>query len=79
MSEAFADPQVQARGCVVEMPHAASALGVKVVANPVRLSETPADYRLPPPMLGQHTDEILRERLGLDADAVAALRSKGVI
>jgi crotonobetainyl-CoA:carnitine CoA-transferase CaiB-like acyl-CoA transferase len=79
LSEVFDDPHVQARGVLVEMPHAASADGVKVVANPVRLSATPPDYRLPPPVLGQHTEEILARRLGLDAAAIAKLREKGVV
>ena len=80
LSEVFADPQVQARGCVVELPHAAAeGATVKVVANPVRLSETPVDYRTAPPLLGQHTAEILGELLGLDAEAIAALRAKGVV
>ena len=77
LSEVFADPQVIARGAVVEMRHA-SGVDVKVIANPVRLSETPADYRLPPPTLGQHTDEVLGG-LGLSADELAALRGKGII
>ena len=79
LSEVFADPQVQARGVVVTMPHAASPDGVQVLANPVRLSETPADYRLPPPLLGQHTDEVLSERLGLEPEAIEGLRARGVI
>lgn len=77
--EAFADPQVVARAAVVHMPHPASPDGIDVIANPVRLSETPPDYRLPPPMLGQHTDEILSERLGIDDARLAALRKAGVI
>jgi crotonobetainyl-CoA:carnitine CoA-transferase CaiB-like acyl-CoA transferase len=77
LSEVFADPQVVARGAVVEMRHASGA-DVKVIANPVRLSETPADYRLAPPTLGQHTDEVLGG-LGLSGDELAALRSKGII
>jgi crotonobetainyl-CoA:carnitine CoA-transferase CaiB-like acyl-CoA transferase len=77
--EAFADPQVVARGAVVHMPHPSTPDGVDVIANPVRLSETPADYRLPPPLLGQHTDEILSERLGFDDAKLAALRKNGVI
>jgi crotonobetainyl-CoA:carnitine CoA-transferase CaiB-like acyl-CoA transferase len=77
--EAFDDPQIKARNAVVRMPHPATADGVDVIANPVRLSETPADYRLPPPLLGQHTDEILSERLGLDEAKLAALRESGVI
>ncbi len=47
LEQVFADPQVQARGVVVEMPHAATPDGVQVIANPVRLSETPASYRCP--------------------------------
>lgn len=79
LREVFADPHVQARGMVMRMPHAATPEGVQVIANPVRLSETPADYRLPPPVLGQHTDEVLRDRLGLDAAKLEGLRGKGVI
>ena len=79
LSQVFADPQVQARGMVVRMSHAATPEGVDLIANPVRLSETPADYRLPPPMLGEHTDSVLSERLGLDAAALAGLRERGVI
>lgn len=79
LREVFADPHVQARGMVMRMPHAATPEGVQVIANPVRLSETPADYRLPPPVLGQHTDEVLRDRLGLDPAKLEELRGKGVI
>jgi crotonobetainyl-CoA:carnitine CoA-transferase CaiB-like acyl-CoA transferase len=78
LSEVFADPQVQARETVVEMAGAGGRL-VKVIANPVRLSATPADYRIAPPLLGQHTDLVLSERLGLDEAALARLRERGVI
>jgi crotonobetainyl-CoA:carnitine CoA-transferase CaiB-like acyl-CoA transferase len=78
LSEVFADPHVIAREMVQEMPHG-SGHTVKVIANPVRLSETPPDYRLPPPLLGEHTDAVLSERLGLDTAALAALRAKGII
>ena len=79
LRDVFADPQSRARGVIVHMPHAATANGVDVIANPVRLSETPPDYRLPPPLLGQHTDEVLSERLGFDDMKLAALRENGVI
>jgi crotonobetainyl-CoA:carnitine CoA-transferase CaiB-like acyl-CoA transferase len=79
LRDVFADPQARARGVIVHMPHAATAKGVDVLANPVRLSETPPDYRLPPPLLGQHTDEVLSERLGFDDAKLAALRENGVI
>ena len=78
LSEVFADPHVVARETVKEMTHG-SGQSVKVIANPVRLSETPADYRIAPPLLGEHTDAVLGERLGLDQAALAALREKGVI
>ena len=78
LSEVFADPQVLARGMVREMAHS-TGVPVKVIANPVRLSATPANYRLAPPLLGEHTEEILTDRLGLDAAAIAALRAKAVI
>ena len=78
LSEVFADPQVQAREVVREMAHGSGAT-VKVIANPVRLSETPPEYRTPPPMLGEHTDEVLRGRLGMSEAELAALREKGVI
>jgi crotonobetainyl-CoA:carnitine CoA-transferase CaiB-like acyl-CoA transferase len=78
LSEVFADPHVIARQMVQEMSHG-SGHTVKVIANPVRLSDTPPDYRLPPPLLGEHTDAVLSEQLGLDATARAALREKGII
>jgi len=79
LNEVFANEHVQARGMLVNMPHAATPDGVRVIANPVKLSETPPDYRIPPPVLGEHTDKILGERLGLDKAALAALREKGII
>ncbi len=78
LSQVFADPHVVARGMVMEMDHATGG-AMKMIANPVKLSETPADYRLPPPVLGQHTDEVLSGKLGLDAAALAGLREKGII
>jgi crotonobetainyl-CoA:carnitine CoA-transferase CaiB-like acyl-CoA transferase len=78
LSEVFSDPQVLARNMVLEMAHG-SGQTVKVIANPVKLSESPADYRIAPPLLGEHTDQVLTERLGLDAATLAALRDKGVV
>jgi crotonobetainyl-CoA:carnitine CoA-transferase CaiB-like acyl-CoA transferase len=78
LSQVFEDPHVVARNMVLEMAHG-SGQTVKVIANPVKLSETPADYRIAPPLLGEHTDAVLGERLGLDAGALAALREKNVI
>ena len=52
---------------------------VRMVGAPVRLSETPGSVRTPAPMLGEHTDEVLRDLLGLGADEIAALRAAGVL
>ena len=79
LSEVFADPHVQARGMVIEMPHEAVGGAVKLIANPLKLSATPPDYRIAPPLLGAHTEEVLGRALGLDAAALAALREKGVV
>ncbi|MBN8890001.1 MAG: CoA transferase [Rhodospirillales bacterium 70-18] len=78
LSEVFADPHVQARGVVVEMAHS-SGVPVKVIANPVRLSETPPDYRFAPPALGQHTEEVLQDLLGMSNEDYAALKAKGIV
>ncbi len=78
LKDVFADPHVQARGMVVELPHASGAM-VKVIANPVRLSETPADYRVAPPTLGQHTDEILHDLLGVSTCEITKMREQGII
>jgi crotonobetainyl-CoA:carnitine CoA-transferase CaiB-like acyl-CoA transferase len=78
LSQVFEDPQVVARNMVLEMAHG-SGQSVKVIANPVKLSETPVDYRIAPPLLGEHTDAVLAGRLGLDALALASLRERNVI
>jgi crotonobetainyl-CoA:carnitine CoA-transferase CaiB-like acyl-CoA transferase len=78
LADVFADPQVQARGLKVTMPHPVAGQ-VALVASPMKLSATPVDYRLPPPMLGEHTDDILSAALGLDAQAIAGLRASGVV
>ncbi len=78
--EAFADPQVQHREMQITMPHAkAGPDGVSLIGNPVKMSETPVCYRHAPPVLGEHTDDVLEELLGLDEGNLEALRAEGVI
>ena len=80
LSEVFDDPQVRFRDMVVDLPHDAAEGGrVKVIANPVRLSETPVDYRISPPRLGEHTEAVLGRLLGLGASELAALREQGIV
>jgi crotonobetainyl-CoA:carnitine CoA-transferase CaiB-like acyl-CoA transferase len=80
IDEVFADPQVQAREMQVTMPYAHSASGrVDLVGSPLKLERTPAAYRHPPPVLGEHTRELLAEIAGLDAAEIEALLEAGVI
>ncbi len=78
LSQVFDDPQVLARGLAIELPH---VLGGRVaqVASPIRLSETPVEYRRAPPLLGEHTSQVLQELLGMSGDEVVALREAGVL
>jgi crotonobetainyl-CoA:carnitine CoA-transferase CaiB-like acyl-CoA transferase len=71
-------PQVAARGALVECPHPVAGR-IKTVGPPVHMSETPGAVRAPAPLLGQHTDEVLRERIGLSDAEIAALRASGAI
>ena len=75
----FADPQVEARGMQIRMPHPLAGEDVRLVGSPIRLSRTPVSYRRAPPTLGQNTDEVLAEVLGLSEDERTALREEGVI
>ncbi len=80
LKQVFEDPQVLHRGMRVEMPYPESGKGrIEVIGNPIKLSETPVDYRRPPPRLGQDSDEVLRELLGLAPEEIAALRERGVV
>jgi crotonobetainyl-CoA:carnitine CoA-transferase CaiB-like acyl-CoA transferase len=76
--QVFSDPQVQYRQLRFELPH---PLGGRVagVRNPLLFSETPAEHTRPPPMLGEHTDQVLARVAGLDAGEITALRTKKVI
>jgi crotonobetainyl-CoA:carnitine CoA-transferase CaiB-like acyl-CoA transferase len=77
LEQALGHPQALARGMVVEMPH--PKLGTaSSVGNPIKLGATPVTFRRPPPLLGEHTDEVLRE-LGHDAAQVARLHERGVV
>lgn len=78
LKQVFDDPQVQARGLRIEMPHP-TAGRVPLVANPIRLSKTPVEYRLAPPLLGQHTHSVLKEVLGLDEAEIEKLSRLKVI
>jgi len=77
LGEVFADPQVRARGMTTPVPHPLSD-ALELVASPIKLSATPVQLRRPPPLLGQHTDEVLAE-FGVAPPERERLRALGVI
>ncbi len=78
LEQIFDDPHVQARGARREVEHPVSGM-VPTVANPIRMSESPIEYDRAPPVLGQHTDEVLGELIGLDGAEIARLRKGGIV
>jgi crotonobetainyl-CoA:carnitine CoA-transferase CaiB-like acyl-CoA transferase len=76
----FEDPQVRHRNMRIDMPHpTARGGGVELIGNPIRYSSTPVEYWQTPPALGEHTDQVLQEILGLGEAERARLRADGVI
>ena len=78
MKEVFEDPQVKHRELRVEIPNALGGV-TPVVRSPLRLSETPVEYKIAPPLLGQHTEEVLKDVLGKSAEDVRRLRAKNIV
>jgi formyl-CoA transferase len=78
IDQVFADPQVLARDMVWTVPHP-TAGEIRLVGSPLKLSEMPATYRDPPPLLGEHTNEVLTSLLGYSQEEVMRLRAEGVV
>ncbi len=78
IDEVFEDPQVRARSIRIEMTHPAAGT-VPLVASPIRMSGTPVEYRRPPPLLGEHTEDVLTHWLGLAPRDVADLRRRRIV
>lgn len=74
----FDDPHVQARKLKIEMPHPTAGT-MPLVGSPIRMSATPVEYRLPPPLLGQHTLAVLEDVLGLSRDEIATLADRKIV
>ncbi len=80
VAAAFEDPQVIAREMKIQMKHPlAGKKPVDLIASPLKLSETPVSYRQPPPTLGEHTDQVITEYLGLSEERIAELKSAGIL
>jgi crotonobetainyl-CoA:carnitine CoA-transferase CaiB-like acyl-CoA transferase len=78
VAQVFADPQVRSRGMEIRLPHPLAG-EVRLVANAVKLSGTPAAYNRPPPVMGADTEDVLKDLLGRSDEEVANLRGAGVI
>jgi crotonobetainyl-CoA:carnitine CoA-transferase CaiB-like acyl-CoA transferase len=78
VAEALDNPQVAARGLLLDVEHPSIGAG-RYVGSPIHLSDAGRGSTRPPPLLGEHTEEVLRERLGMDSSEVRALRRDGVI
>ena len=78
LAQVFEDAQVKARGLRLDLPHALGCLAPQV-ASPIRLSQTPVEYRHAPPLLGQHTEQVLQSLLGMSLERIGELRSAGVL
>lgn len=78
LAEVFADPLVEERQILRKLPHAIAG-EVPTVANPVQFSGTPVEYKLAPPVLGQHTTEVLKDLLEYSDDDIANLYDAGAI
>jgi crotonobetainyl-CoA:carnitine CoA-transferase CaiB-like acyl-CoA transferase len=78
MDQVFADPQVVARAIRMDLPHPLAGT-VPQVGAPLQFSATPLAYDRPPPLLGEHTKAVLRDRLRMSEDAIGALAARDVI
>jgi formyl-CoA transferase len=78
LDKVFSDPQVLERGMVADVPHP-TAESFKMVASPMKLAETPCEITRHPPLLGEHTDQVLKEKLGYDDSRIASLKQSGII
>jgi crotonobetainyl-CoA:carnitine CoA-transferase CaiB-like acyl-CoA transferase len=78
IADVFADPQVQARGTQIHMTHPVAG-EIPLVASPLRLSQTPVQYRRAPPLLGQDTQDVLADVMGMAPEAIADLMKQGVV
>ena len=79
MDKVFDMEQIQTRGMQIQMDHPLSSGKIDLVGSPIKLSETPASYDNPPPICGEHTQEILEKLLGLSEEEIEDLKKKNII
>lgn len=78
IAHALDEPQVRARNMLVNIPHALNR-DFMTVGSPIKLSDTPVEYPRAAPMLGEHTDDLLRRLAGMDDAALDALKARGIV
>ena len=78
LAQAFAEPQAEARGMKITLPHPVAG-EVPLIGSPMKCSVTPVRHELAPPVLGQHSEEVLRGLLGMSAEDISRLRAAGAI
>lgn len=79
MDQVFALDQIQARGMEIRMDHPLTPTAISLVGSPLKFTENPVSYRLPPPVCGAHTDDILENVLRLSASEIANLKQKKIV
>ena len=79
IDKVFEIDQIQHRGMEIKMPHPSTTSDISLIGSPLNLSNTPVSYRLPPPLMGADTDDVLAELLGMDAAELNELRDKKII
>lgn len=78
IADALAEPQVSARGMLVDIPHSMNP-DFKMVGSPINLSGTPVEYKWPAPLLGQDTDDVLTEYLNLTSEKISQLKDDDIV
>jgi len=78
MQHLFADPQIRHRNMIAEVPHPTIGT-LKLTGAPIKFSDTPSSIRRHPPLLGEHTDEVLAEALGYSNDKIKSLKAEGAV
>jgi crotonobetainyl-CoA:carnitine CoA-transferase CaiB-like acyl-CoA transferase len=78
MQHLFDDPQVRHREMIADVEHPTIGT-LRLAGVPIKYSETPGSIRLHPPLLGEHTDEVLKDVLGYSPDRIETLRKEGAI
>jgi len=80
LSDVFNDPHVISREMIMEMQHSKTGKKpLKLISNPIKMNQTPVSYRYSPPLLGEHTNEVLKTELNFNEDQIKLLKDKKIV